>query len=66
VAGQGSHFVADLSRANGLLIVPEDVTQVAVGETVDVLLLDDVPLDRAVPLDRDVPLDRAVPRDRED
>jgi molybdenum cofactor synthesis domain-containing protein len=53
VAGQGSHFVADLSRANGLLIVPEDVTQVAVGETVDVLLLDDVPLDRAVPRDRE-------------
>jgi molybdenum cofactor synthesis domain-containing protein len=46
VAGQGSHFVADLSRANALLVVPEDVTEVAAGETVDVLLLDDVLLDR--------------------
>jgi molybdenum cofactor synthesis domain-containing protein len=40
VAGQGSHFVADLSRANALLVVPEAVTEVAAGETVDVLPLD--------------------------
>ena len=32
VAGQGSHFVADLSRANGLFVVPEDVTELVAGE----------------------------------
>ncbi len=40
VAGQGSHFVADLSRANALFIVPEDVTELVAGEVVDVLVLD--------------------------
>ncbi|WP_347353561.1 molybdopterin molybdotransferase MoeA [Intrasporangium sp.] len=40
VAGQGSHFVADLSRANALLVVPETVTQVAAGAELDVILLD--------------------------
>ncbi|GAA2020433.1 hypothetical protein GCM10009740_06040 [Terrabacter terrae] len=40
VAGQGSHFVADLSRANALFVVPEDVTELVAGEVVDVLLLD--------------------------
>ena len=32
VAGQGSHFVADLSRANALFIVPEDVRDLVAGE----------------------------------
>jgi molybdenum cofactor synthesis domain-containing protein len=41
VAGQGSHFVADLSRANALFVVPEDVTELAAGSDVDVILLDD-------------------------
>jgi UTP--glucose-1-phosphate uridylyltransferase len=40
VTGQGSHFVADLSRANALFVVPEDVTELVAGEVVDVLLLD--------------------------
>lgn len=40
VAGQGSHFVADLSRANALLVVPAAVTQVAAGDELDVILLD--------------------------
>jgi molybdenum cofactor synthesis domain-containing protein len=40
VTGQGSHFVADLSRANALLVIPAETTEVAAGETVDVLLLE--------------------------
>jgi len=40
VAGQGSHFVADLSRANALFVVPEEVTELVAGEVVDVLVLD--------------------------
>ncbi|MCU1538453.1 MAG: molybdenum cofactor synthesis domain protein [Humibacillus sp.] len=40
VAGQGSHFLADLSRANGLFVVPEDVTELVAGEPVDLILLD--------------------------
>ncbi len=40
VAGQGSHFIADLSRANALLVVPASVTEVAVGDELDVVLLD--------------------------
>jgi UTP--glucose-1-phosphate uridylyltransferase len=40
VAGQGSHFVADLSKANALFVVPEDVTALVAGEVVDVLVLD--------------------------
>ncbi|WP_034805511.1 molybdopterin molybdotransferase MoeA [Intrasporangium oryzae] len=41
VAGQGSHFVADLSRANALLVIAEDTTEVGAGEVVDAILLDD-------------------------
>lgn len=41
VAGQGSHFVADLSRANALFIVPEATTELVAGEPVEVVLLDD-------------------------
>jgi molybdenum cofactor synthesis domain-containing protein len=40
VAGQGSHFLADLSRANGLFVVPEDITELVAGEPVDVILLE--------------------------
>ena len=40
LAGQGSHFVADLSRANAIFIVPEDVADLVAGEQVDVILLD--------------------------
>jgi molybdenum cofactor synthesis domain-containing protein len=40
VAGQGSHFIADLSRANALLVVPASVTDVAPGDQFDVILLD--------------------------
>ena len=41
VAGQGSHFVADLSRANALFIVPEETADLVAGERVDVIILDD-------------------------
>ncbi|MEO5745559.1 MAG: molybdopterin-binding protein, partial [Terracoccus sp.] len=40
VAGQGSHFVGDLARANGLFIVPDDVRELDAGDVVDVILLD--------------------------
>lgn len=39
VGGPGSHLVAGLAMADGLAIVPADVTQVATGSTVDVLPL---------------------------
>lgn len=48
VRGQGSHFVAALAQADALIVVPEQVTAVAVDEQVDVLLLD-VPGGRMVP-----------------
>ncbi len=37
---QGSGILTSVSRANGLLVIPEDVTQVAAGTTMDVQLLD--------------------------
>jgi molybdopterin molybdotransferase len=40
VGGTGSHLVASLARANCLVVVPEDVTSVHGGETVEVLALD--------------------------
>ena len=40
VGGAGSHLVGDLAQANCLVVVPEDVTSVAAGEQVQVLLLD--------------------------
>jgi molybdopterin molybdotransferase len=40
VSGPGSHLLAGLSRANALAVVPEDVEKVAVGEPVDVLVLE--------------------------
>ncbi len=42
VGGPGSHLVADLARANSLILVPEDVTSLEAGARVAV-----VPLDRA-------------------
>jgi molybdopterin molybdotransferase len=41
VWGQASHFVADLARANALLLVPADVTRADAGDTVEMWLLDD-------------------------
>jgi molybdopterin molybdotransferase len=40
VGGPGSHLMGDLAQANGLIIVPEDVTHVSAGEEVDVLVLE--------------------------
>ena len=39
VTGQASHQLASLARANALVIVPEDVTSLPAGDTVDVLEL---------------------------
>lgn len=39
--GHGSHLLGDLARANGLVVVPEDVEQVSAGEDVEVWLLDE-------------------------
>jgi molybdopterin molybdotransferase len=39
LSGQGSHQIAALGRANALIIVPERLTQLPQGETVDVLVL---------------------------
>jgi len=39
LTGQGSHQVATLGKANALIIVPEQVVQMAEGETADVLVL---------------------------
>ncbi len=41
VEGQGSHFVADLSRANALIIVAETVDRLEAGAEVETILLDD-------------------------
>jgi molybdopterin molybdotransferase len=40
VGGHGSHLMGDLSDANALIVVPEDVTSVAAGDQVQVLVLD--------------------------
>ena len=37
VSGQSSHQLAALARANALIIVPEQVTELSTGDTVDVL-----------------------------
>ncbi|MEP6629539.1 MAG: gephyrin-like molybdotransferase Glp [Lapillicoccus sp.] len=42
VWGQASHFVADLARANALLLLPPETTRAEAGETVEMWLLDDV------------------------
>jgi molybdopterin molybdotransferase len=39
--GQGSHLITSIARADGLAVVPEDVTEVRVGEEVRVMLLVD-------------------------
>jgi molybdopterin molybdotransferase len=39
LSGQQSHQIASLGRANALIVVPEQETQLRPGETVDVLLL---------------------------
>jgi molybdopterin molybdotransferase len=39
LTGQGSHQVATLGKANALVIVPERVTQMAEGDTAEVLVL---------------------------
>ena len=41
VGGAGSHLVGDLASANCLIVVPEDVTSVEAGESVDVLMLEE-------------------------
>ena len=43
VGGHGSHLLADLARANALVILPEQAEYVAAGEPVDVWLLDELP-----------------------
>ena len=40
VGGSGSHLVGDLAASDALIVVPEDVTAVAAGETVTVIRLD--------------------------
>ena len=36
----GSHLVGDLAHSNALVVVPEDVTEVADGGAVDVMVLE--------------------------
>ena len=40
VGGHGSHLVGNLARSNALIVIDPDVTEVAAGETVPVMLLD--------------------------
>jgi len=40
VGGPGSHLVAHLARANCLVVVPEDVTELTTGAEVDVVLIE--------------------------
>ena len=40
VSGPGSHLLAGMSRANALAMVPEDVTSIAAGQAVEVLVLE--------------------------
>lgn len=40
VGGPGSHLVAHLARANCLVVVPEDVTELPAGAPVDVILIE--------------------------
>ena len=39
VSGQASHQLASLAKANALIVVPEDVTDLAAGDQVQVLEL---------------------------
>lgn len=40
LAGQGSHLLGDLAHANALIVVPEQVTEVAAGQVVETVLLE--------------------------
>ncbi|HWB65964.1 MAG TPA: gephyrin-like molybdotransferase Glp [Mycobacteriales bacterium] len=40
VGGHGSHLIASLAASNALIVVPEDVTEVEVGSTVTVMMLE--------------------------
>src|SRR5690606_3892045 len=40
LAGQGSHLLGDLAHANALVVVPEQVTEVAAGQVVETVLLE--------------------------
>jgi molybdopterin molybdotransferase len=40
VGGPGSHLVAHLARANSLVVVPEDVTALPAGSSVEVVLIE--------------------------
>lgn len=40
VGGHGSHLLGDLAHSNALVVVDEDVTEIAAGQPVPVLLLD--------------------------
>ena len=42
VGGSGSHLVGDLAASNAVIVVPEDVTEIASGALVSVIRLDDV------------------------
>ncbi|HET6741589.1 MAG TPA: gephyrin-like molybdotransferase Glp [Kribbella sp.] len=42
VGGHGSHLLGGLSRANALIVVPEDVTSVRAGDQIELMLLGDV------------------------
>lgn len=41
VEGQGSHMLGALARANALIVVPEEVTQIDVGDSAFVMMLDE-------------------------
>ena len=41
VGGSGSHLVGDLAASDALIVVPEDVTEVAAGAAVTVIRLDE-------------------------
>jgi molybdopterin molybdotransferase len=41
IGGPGSHLIGALAHANALIVVPEDVTRLAQGDLVEVLVLDD-------------------------
>ena len=41
VGGHGSHLIGDLAASNALVVVPEATTELAAGEQVDVVLLDE-------------------------
>jgi len=40
VGGAGSHLVASLAHSNALVVVPEDVTEVPAGASVEVMVLE--------------------------